>query len=129
MPKHHSGKPNKRENPALTKAKIEAGIKKSIDDAHKKGIKFAIFCSKLFSYMVLSDKFGFSHDDLERFRHEFDNLGDSMFENYISIEDILTICLDEYKVNFTLEELQLIDPSFNMFVRAEEENDVKKESD
>lgn len=129
MAKARNPKSNKRENPALTKAKIEAGIKKSIDDAHHKGIKFAILCSKLFSYMVLSDKFGFSHDDLERFRQEFDNLGDSMFENYISIEDIMTICLDEFKVNFTLEELQLIDPSFNMFVRAEDENNTKKESD
>lgn len=128
MPKQSFSKSGKRENPALTKAKIEAGIKKSIDDAHHKGVTFAILCAKLFSYMVLSDKFGFSHDDLERFRTEFHNLGDAMFENYISIEDIMTVCLDEYKVKFTLEELQLIDPSFNTFVRAEEVNDMKKES-
>lgn len=116
------------ENPALSQAKIQAAIKKSIDDAHHKGVKFAILCAKLFSYMVLSDKFGFSHDDLERFRQEFDSLGDSMFENYFSIEDILTVCLDEYKVTFTLEELQLIDPTFNNFVRAPEENQEKEKS-
>lgn len=117
----------RKPNPAIMKGQVAAMIKDQLAEAKKSGTEFAVMTMKLFAYLTLHDKFGFDENQLERFRVELDELGDSLYEKYFTIEDILTVCLDELHMNLSLEDIQKIDPLFNMMMRAPEE-DTKKEN-
>lgn len=68
-------------------------------------------CIKVLFYMILSDKFGFTNEQLKDLKEKIENAADSICKEYMTFDDIVKVCRDEFGMKFTKEELISIDPA------------------
>lgn len=99
-------------NPALVQAKLEASLQKKLHDAHYQGVMYSTIVMKLISYMILSDKFNFTNDQLQVFRENINEVADSLTKDYISVNDMLKLAKEEFGIKLSVDDLCIIDPEF-----------------
>lgn len=117
--KPHIRKKGNSNNIAVQKAIINKHLNDRADIIRQDAINYSVNCMNLMSYMVLSDKFGFSNDDLIRYRKQIEEISDSLMKDYMSIEDIIITCKEEFGIELPVDRLLVIDPTFSAFINTE----------
>lgn len=77
-------------------------------------------CVKVLFYMTLGDKYGFDVDKLKELKEYVDDAADSIVKDYMTFDDVAKVCIEEYGMKFTKEELIEIDPTLAEVVEVKE---------
>jgi polynucleotide 5'-kinase involved in rRNA processing len=78
-------------------------------------------CVKIIFFMMLGDKYGFDVEKLKELQYYVDDAADAIIKDYMTFEDVLKVCTEEYNMKFTKEELLEIDPSLALVDAVDEE--------
>lgn len=86
-------------------------LKESFERVRERTYSTTSTCIKILFYMELGDKFGFTIDQLKELNEFIEKTSESICQGYLSFDDIVRVCQEEYGMKFKKEDLINIDPS------------------
>lgn len=86
-------------------------LKESFERVRERTYRTTSICIKVLFYMELADKFGFTPDQLKELNKMIEETSDSICKEYLTFDDIVRVCQEEFGMKFSKEDLINIDPS------------------
>ena len=86
-------------------------LKESFERVRERTHRTTSICIKVLFYMELADKFGFTPDQLKDLNKMIEEISDSICKGYLTFDDIVRVCQEEFGMKFSKEDLINIDPS------------------
>ena len=86
-------------------------LKESFERVRERTYRTTSICIKVLFYMELADKFGFTPDQLKDLNKMIEETSDSIYKEYLTFDDIVRVCQEEFGMKFSKEDLINIDPS------------------